>query len=217
MSWQLDHVFFATSEPDKVERELVELGVALTAHRTHIGQGTKSSSAMFENAYFELLWAHDRNELRSEVVRPLGLDERIRWRETGACPLGLCFRPDDLASAPATWPFATWQYKPAYAAVGDGIPIVTPPQHLSEPIIFVSTWPRPVGGHEHRGARRALTGVHLSRPGPGSTRSPALEWLVNCSPISLSDGSGYFLELEWDRGQKGEVYDLSSAPVRIRW
>lgn len=164
MNWELDHVFFATSEPGALARELVELGVELTPHRTHSGQGTTSTSAMLENAYFEILWAHDRSELRSEVVQPLGLDERIRWRETGACPIGLCFRPSDLASVPATWPFATWRYKPAYVTVGDGIPIVTPARCLSEPVVFVSTWPRAVGGHEHRGARRTLTGVRLSRP-----------------------------------------------------
>jgi len=216
MSWELDHVFFATSEPGALARELVELGVALTPHRTHAGQGTTNTSAMFENAYFEILWAHDRNELRSEIVQPLGLDERIRWRETGACPIGLCFRPSDLASAPATWPFATWRFKPAYVTVGDGIPIVTPPRCLNEPVLFVSTWPRSVAAHEHRGARRTLTGIQLSRPASSSAMSPGFEWLVKSSLVSVSDGPGYFLELEWDHGRQGEVHDLSAAPIRIR-
>lgn len=217
MNWELDHLFFATSEPETLERELVEFGVAFAPHRTHPGQGTANACAMFENAYVEILWAHDRSELRSEVVQPLGLDERIRWRETGACPVGFCFKPSDLASGPATWPFATWRYKPAYVTVGDGISIVTPPRHLSEPVIFVSTSRRPQGGHEHRGTRRVLTGVHMSRPVSSSTMSPGVEWFVKNSLVSMSDGAGYLLELEWDQGQQGEIHDLSAAPIRIRW
>jgi len=36
----------------------------------HQGQGTANACAFFDNAYLELLWRHDDDDLQSEVVRP---------------------------------------------------------------------------------------------------------------------------------------------------
>jgi hypothetical protein len=47
------------------------------------------------------------NFLRSDLVKPLGLNERIHWRTTGACPIGICFRVIAENSAPESWPLAT--------------------------------------------------------------------------------------------------------------
>ena len=54
-----------------------------------------NACAFFDNAYLELLWRHDDDELQSDVVRPLGLWERVRWEDTGASPFGIAFRPGD--------------------------------------------------------------------------------------------------------------------------
>ena len=104
MSWELDHVFFASADADAAETELAAFGFAFTVRRAHQGQGTANACAVFENAFFELLRMREPAELDSDLVRPLGLAERIRWRETGACPFGLCFRPTDTASDPESWP-----------------------------------------------------------------------------------------------------------------
>src|SRR4051812_8246053 len=121
MSFELDHVFVATSEPGLLERALSNFGINFTRRSVHQGQGTVNACALFDNAFLEILWTADQDEVRSEAVRPLGLDERIRWHETGASPFGISFRPTEPG---ANWPFDVWQYSPPYTAAG--IPIVTP-------------------------------------------------------------------------------------------
>ena len=79
--WELDHVFIATSEP-RSEAVASEFGMTFTERRAHRGQGTSNACALFENAFFELLVAAKPDELDSDVVRPLGLNERIHWQQT---------------------------------------------------------------------------------------------------------------------------------------
>ena len=218
MNWELDHVFFATANAGEVEQSLAEFGLMFTARRVHAGQGTANACALFDNAYFEVLGAHDREELRSDMVRPLGLDERIRWRETGACPIGLCFRPGDSNRNPSVWPFETWGYEPPCVSAGKAIPIVTPPIHFTEPLVFISTWPRSSeGGSIHRGARRTLTGVEVRRPPSSAPLSAGVGWFVKNSLFSLRNEPDHFLELEWNRGQDRESHRFAAAPIGVRW
>ena len=78
MNWELDHVFIATIDAG-FESIAREFGLVFSEHRTHRGQGTSNACAVFQNAFFELLFGVDDSELESEVVRPLALSERVRW------------------------------------------------------------------------------------------------------------------------------------------
>ena len=88
MNWELDHVFFATPDLAGVERALSDVGLRFSRHVVHEGQGTANACSVFQNAFFEVLGIHDVDELKSELVHPLALYERIHWADTGACPLG---------------------------------------------------------------------------------------------------------------------------------
>jgi hypothetical protein len=206
MSWELDHVFFASVDADAAEAELTAFGFAFTVRRVHPGQGTANACAVFENAFFELLRSRDPEELDSDLVRPLGLGERIRWRETGACPFGLCFRPTDTATDPATWPFETWQYAPPYVPTGTSIPIVTARRALSEPLVFISNRPKAPPGTPitaspmHGGACRTLTHVEVHRP-RAIADSPGVQWFADHDFFSLTDKPEFLLDLQWDRGR----------------
>jgi hypothetical protein len=191
MSWELDHVFVATEDGAAAERELAAFGLTFNRHSVHEGQGTANACARFEGTLLELVREHDAAALRSPVVRPLGLDERIRWRETGACPFGLAFRPDDPDSDAAGWPFETWAYEAPYLPSGMALPIVTPLGRLDEPLVFVMRRPRAAPGRSrlpgestaHRGARRTVTRV-----------------------------------AEWDGGREGGAHRFSdAAPLLLRW
>ncbi len=222
MTLRIDHVFVATSDAHELESALAEFGIAFTHGRVHKGQGTANAIALFENAFLEILRAENRDDLRSELVRPLGLDERIRWRETAACPFGLCFRPAST-DEPLDWPFEVWQYRPAYAP--GGIPIVTPPGRHQEPLVFIAFRPpteeaaRPLRKAVplHRGAPRRLTCVKLCLTEPAEM-SPGVGWFVEQGLFIVEKGSTYGLELEWDGGNQGRSHRFQVEPhIVLRW
>ena len=154
MSLELDHVFVATTadEAPGAIGALEAFGLQCGGRWVHRGQGTANACFFFQNAYLELLWLHDAREARSPAVAPLALDERLRWRETGACPFGVGVRGE------ADVPVETWSYAAPYAG-GMVMPIVTPPSTPREPLVFFSPAPRERHSvpHAHR-APIALTG-----------------------------------------------------------
>src|SRR4051794_1439467 len=133
MSLSLDHVFICPVNPDAAERVLTEFGMQFSPHGIHRGQGTANVCAFFDNAYLELLWRHDDDDLQSEVVGPVGLWQRVRWMETGASPFGIAFRPDDSEVTVETWP-----YQAPFLQAGASIPIITPRFQWHEPLTFIS-------------------------------------------------------------------------------
>jgi Glyoxalase-like domain len=222
MSWELDHVFFASGDADAAEAELAAFGFAFTVRRIHAGQGTANACAVFENAFVEVLRARDPEELESDLVRPLGLAERIRWRETGACPFGLCFRPTRTPTDPDTWPFETWQYAPPYVPTGTSIPIVTPRRALSEPLVFISNRPgyspsTPIdSGLAHRDSPRTLTRVTVHRPATGANSTGVL-WFAKHDFFSLQERHEFLLDLQWDRGRQGRTHTFQPRlPIIVR-
>ena len=156
------------------------------------------------------------------MVRPLGLGERIRWRETGACPFGLCFRPTDTPTDPETWPFETWQYAPPYVPTGASIPIVTPRRALSEPLIFILNRPKSSPGMPiiaspmHGGAHRTLTHVEVHRPRAGA-HSAGVQWFAEHDFFSLNDSPEFLLDLQWDHGREALTHTFQPRlPLAIR-
>lgn len=127
-------------------------------------------------------------------MRPLGLSERIRWEEPGACPFGLCFRARAGAIEEAPLPFATWPYRPPYLPPGATLPIVTPRGSRLEPRVFLRE--RPIAARAtsglHRGAKRSVTAVSIQSP--HGLQSPALRWFADHGLLSVQRGSDYLLE-----------------------
>jgi hypothetical protein len=177
---------------------------------------------VFENAFFELLRPHDVHELSSELVRPLGLAERLRWQETGACPFGLCFRPTSAPTDPGTWPFETWGYAPPYVPAGTSIPIVTPPHALSEPLVFILNRPAAsasaplAGGALPGGAHQSLTSVRICRP-RGEASSAGVRWFSDHGFFSLEEGPELRLDLELNHGRAGLTHSFRPRlPLDVR-
>ncbi|MGH7563005.1 MAG: VOC family protein [Gemmatimonadota bacterium] len=215
----LDHVFICTDDPRSAERALADFGLRFAQRVIHRGQGTANACAFFDNAYLELLWGHDNDELQSEVVESLALWERVRWRETGASPFGIALRPDGDVEVD------TWAYKAPFLPAGASIPIVTPRSECHEPLVFLilgsqapATLPlerRPP--LEHRGRRRLLTGVTVFGPMP-PRRSPGLDALCDLGVIAIRPAAEQHLELEWDSATCGELHDFRSVvPLVLRW
>lgn len=219
MHWELDHVFIATADP-RCEAVASEFGMTFTERRAHPGQGTTNACAMFENAYFELLFGSNPDELESDVVSPLGLSERIHWQQTGACPFGVCFRPSAPLSAEVALPFETWPYRPAYLPDRGSIPIVTPRRSLFEPLVFLMSRPRrrstSLDGEVHRGSKRTLTAISLQSP--HQVQSSAIRWFMNNGLLELARRTDYLMSLAWDDGRTGNIEQLAAPlPLSVRW
>src|SRR2546427_4313827 len=161
------HVFICVENPHAAKRALADFGVQFGRRRIHQGQGTANACAFFDNAYLELLWRHDDDELQSEVVGPVGLWQRVRWRETGASPFGIAFRPEG-----GEVPVETWPYLAPFLPAGANLPIVTPRFRWQEPLTFISlTSQAPATSPlerqpplDHRGGHHRLTAVTIYSP-----------------------------------------------------
>ena len=220
MPLSLDHVFVCPENPDMAERVLSDFGVQFSRRGIHPGQGTANACAFFDNAYLELLWRYDDDELQSELVGPVGLWQRVRWRETGASPFGVAFRSDD-----SEIPIDTWPYNAPFLPAGATIPIVTPRFQWHEPLTFISlvsqapvTLPperRPQ--LDHRGGHHRLTAVTVHSPEELDT-SVGLRELCRLGVLALKPALEHHLELEWDGAQCGESHDFHpTLPLTLRW
>ncbi len=151
---QIDHIFMMVQPDRRAELDLAARAGLIEAYRrVHPGQGTRNICYAFPDLYLELLWVEDPSAASSPAIQRTGLLERWRWRETGACPLGIAWR-----AAPA--PFPTWPYTPPYLPDGMTIPVANDSDDLKQPLMFHSPgdaaplqWPL-----ERQGAFRHICG-----------------------------------------------------------
>ncbi len=211
-------MFVCPEDPPAALNALAEFGIALGPAGAHPGQGTANAVACFDNAYLEILWGVDEEELDSELVRPLALRERTRWRELGASPFGIAFRLTDGAP-----PGGMWGYRAAYLPAGSAIPIVTPPGAWREPLVFQSPGGRPPPEWpverrpplEHRGRPRRVTGVVVEGPEPLSAAPRAVG---EAGLFHDRRGPEPLLELTWDGGVGAARHDFRPfLPLVLRW
>jgi hypothetical protein len=191
-SLALDHLFVLV-EPGAPERVALEReGLRESFRRRHPGQGTANVCFCFDNAYLELLWEEDREEIASPAVAPTRLAERAAWRRTGASPFGVAVRSEPPG---APLPFATWDYRPPYLPEGVAIDVALASDDPRQPLVF-----RPPGASRpdawtdgRAGARQrpaglaAIAGVHIELQ-PGVRADAALLRLQEVGMLSLGEG-----------------------------
>lgn len=187
---ELCHLFLFV-EPDAPEaRALNDLGLRESCRRAHPGQGTANICYCFDNAFLELLWVTDREEITSPAIRRTGLAERSDWRANGANPFGIAVRTE------TTPPFSTWPYRPPYVPEGHAIPVALSSDETTQPLIFVSPGnARPDRWTDGRAGERQIR-ARLSEIidlelflGIGVPVSPDLEALVETGLVTLGGGS----------------------------
>ncbi len=69
MSVDLDHLIVFCSAGAPEAEDLVRLGLTEGSPCIHTGQSTANRRFVFQNAFIELLWVSDPNEVQSEPVR----------------------------------------------------------------------------------------------------------------------------------------------------
>lgn len=219
--WELDHIFVCTPHRMQALEALTAAALNPGPNRVHKGQGTANDCFYFENAYLELLWLNDETEIRSLTVEPLGLWERIQWRETGACPYGIAVRPAigfDVAA------LESWPYRASYLPAGTSMPILTARASTKQPLVFVPPGSRPPCDYPperraplvHRGRPRRISSVTVEVPeNEARRRGAALESLWGIARIAST--GRYHMSVELDGG-RGEISDLRPLlPLEIRW
>lgn len=188
----LDHLFVLV-EPGAPERVALEReGLREGFRRRHPGQGTANVCFCFDNAYLELLWEEDREEIASPVVARTRLAERAAWRRTGASPFGVAVRADPPG---APLPFATWDYRPPYLPEGAVIDVALASDDPRLPLIFRSpgasrpdAWTDGRAGARQRPAGPAeIAGVHVELS-PGVRADAALLSLQEAGVLSIGEG-----------------------------
>ena len=217
---QIDHVYIRAYAGAPEAQLLREFGLTEGTANTHPGQGTANRRFFFANAFIELLWMADREEITSAQTQPTMLFERLACDDMRTSPFGVCFRP----SGDGALPFPAWAYRPGYLPAGMQVDIGsnTP---LSEPMWFhlsfataPAAWPpeRQQPLHHPAGLER-ITSLSITLP-KGSQLSPAAHAVAASGDITLIEGDAHLLEIEFDAGKRGLVHDFSPhLPLRLRY
>lgn len=200
---QIDHIFIRVQPGGPEADVLRESGLSEGSGNVHPGQGTANRRFFFANAFIELLWIANEEEIRSEQTRPTMLHERLSGGE--ASPLGICFRPNAA--------FPTWDYKPSYLPAGMTIGIASDAP-LSEPMWFYTSAgkaPEFFEGERRQPLQHAvgvnrITALRCTLPS-----TAALSQAARASGIGFIEGEGHLLEISFDDEVRGITKDFRPA------
>jgi len=213
----LDHVFILCSPGAPEAAALSRLGLTEGSPNTHPGQGTACRRFFFRNAYLELLWVRDVEEVQNALSTPTRLFQRWSARQNGASPFGVVLRPS--GAEPGTPSFPSWQYRPRY--LPSSVPLeVALGTRLSEPELFYLPLPRRPGGfeepNEHAAPLHEVTSVRIAVPGPPTAALRAVEALGLVSFVSAAEP---VVELGFGpaAGSVGSADLRSGLPFVLRW
>lgn len=217
MPLAVDHVFVCCEAGAPEADALRRIGVVEGSSNVHPGQGTANRRFFFGNAFIELLWVADPDEVRSEPASRTRLWERWSGRRRGTSPFGIVLRPGD--DADATAPFATWPYRPAYLPAGDVIEFAQDVP-LDEPELAVLPWrrwngPPPGEPVDHPAGLRDLIGVAVGLPSVANL-STASQSAGACCGIAYRCTDDHVLDLRFSGGREA-VHDLRpTLPLILR-
>lgn len=223
MAFELDHLFICTDIGAYEADRLVSFGLVEGTSNTHPGQGTANRCFFFHNAMLELLWVHDSEEAKSELIRPTRLWERWKNRNNGVCPFGVCLRP--VTGSSKTVAFSSWAYHPPYLPKTLSIEVGKNSDVLTEPMLFqIPFGQRPdqypvekLQPLNHDTGLREITRVELVSPAVHNL-SPELQAVIDTNQIKLRVGVEYCMELGFDGEVQGQQVDFRPGlPMMISW
>ena len=111
----IDHIFIFTDTKGKIADELVSFGLIANESRVHQGQGTTNRTFSFENFFLEIAWVHNEQEIKSDLVKPVGLWHRAEYFKNKYSPFGLIIKNNEESD----YLFENaYKYQPEYFAKG---------------------------------------------------------------------------------------------------
>jgi len=224
-SLQFDHVWIVVSPNARERASLEGAGFQISPDvNRHDGQGTASISVEFENAYLELMWPDSTVAVAPGFERAAEkFHQRMLWRTSGWCPIGVGFRR--TSEAALAFPFPTWSTHPEWLPAGSDIVILTPRDDTHSPSLFVT--PRALADpekqaklaarfHHPLGVRR-ITAIRLFSP-ETYRPIPPLNYLQKLDLLDAKQGDGWLVELTFDGGNSKKSKDLRpDLPLIVRY
>jgi hypothetical protein len=134
---ELDHIFIFTHQAQQVASTLQTFGLSEGTANVHAGQGTACRRFYFQNAYLELAWVINEDEIKSPLIERTKLWERSQYKLTKYCPFGLCFRAKQQSSHSIRLLFEDgWRYHSIYLPQGQFANIASNEDFPAEPMLF---------------------------------------------------------------------------------
>jgi len=126
----INHIFIFTGDNGSVADELVSFGLTEGSSRVHKGQGTSNRTFPFNNFYLEIVWVHNENEIKSNLVKPTGLWQRAGFDKNNFLPFGLIF---DFSEETDSLFENAVRYQPEYFPQGQAFDIIANELHPGLP------------------------------------------------------------------------------------
>ncbi len=225
---ELDHIFIFTHHAEQVASTLQSFGLSEGTANVHPGQGTACRRFFFQNAYIELAWVINIDEIKKPVIERTKLWERSQYSLTHVCPFGLCFRTNQQPEQAVNLIFEDgWRYYSIYLPEGQFANIASNEDFPAEPMLFEMPFfglaPKDYPLEKKQSLTHAtgfhqLTKVSLALPPPINDFSVAFRKVLQEGAIQVSVGETYSATLEFDDGRQGELKDFNPLiPLRITW
>ncbi len=204
---ELDHIFVFVDEAetkpggDAFER-FSALGFEPSFTRRHVGQGTANLCYALDNAYLELLYVVDEDELKASSLGRAGFAARSRWRETGASPFGIACR--------GALPGESWTYRNPDFPPGISIAISVESGDPAMPFIFSSPGNAPPSAWTDGRAGRRQTAAGMTRLTIERLRLPRMP--VTGRALAAFHRAGLIRTLEIANGEPELLLGLAPNP-----
>jgi hypothetical protein len=224
---ELDHIFLFTEVPEQAVKLLQQFGLKEGTSNIHPGQGTACRRFFFHNAYLELVWVTNEQEIKSSITSETKLWERSNSRITNYCPFGLCFRSQEPINSHTALFEDALHYKPLYMPQELYINVASNGDFHTEPMLF--EFPFPSGAPEdypterrqplnHERGFQEITCVTLTLPTAANRLSGAMQKVIHNSCVRLLEGEHYSAALEFDKGAQGKTKSFKDAlPLTFLW
>ena len=223
---ELDHIYVVVPPGAAAAvQALRQVGLVIdTSVERHVGQGTASMAAFFENAYLELLWVD--SSVTVDSMHHLDLADFVRaaaWRQSGASPFGvglhlLSGTPSDLGIPIRLDSAARMRPGTYYVLLRQPEESLAVDVFITPDYVAVTSW---LGRYRNRrpdlfthplGVRRITRALVRGQPNQRPRASKVEPRLVR-----FEDASSPQLVLEFDGGHRGQTWDLRPVlPLILR-
>ena len=228
LTMELDHLFIFTHQPQQAATALQSFGLTEGTTNVHLGQGTACRRFFFQNAYIELVWVIQEDEIQNPVIKRTNLWERSQYKSTHYCPVGFCFRTQPQSDPPIRLLFEDgWRYHSDYLPPGQYANIASNEDFPAEPMLFEMPFfglapndypPAKRQPLTHAKGFQKLTKVTLTIPTPVNGFSSAMNKVLRESIVHYSPGKSYRVTLQVDDGNQGQQHRFTPLlPLVITW